>query len=146
MMSRLLSFIHVYVLWIIASQLQVHITLAQSHPQCYVISVDSSISFQQAIDLSISGSNSSEISCIRIEIPSGNHTITSQTVFPVSMEFIGVEDGVYISCNYTWTYNYTWSFSELDSVTINGIYFESCPRPLRLEAIAGVEIQNCSFR
>lgn len=141
-MSLLFSLIHAFVLW---SQL----LAAQSQPQqCHVLSVNSTLSLQQAIDLSTSNSITSQTnqSCIRIEIPSGHHTILSQTVFPLSMEFIAVEEGVHVSCNYTWSSNYTWSFNGLDSVTITGIYFENCPRPLRLDTIEEVEIQNCTFR
>lgn len=143
MMSLLFYVIHACVLW---SQLL--ITLAQSQSECQVLSVDSAMSLQQAIDLSTSDSITSQTnqSCIRIEIPSGHHTILSQTLFPLNMEFIAVEEDVHVSCNYTWSHNYTWSFNGLDSVTISGIHFENCPRPLRLETIAEVEIQNCTFR
>lgn len=144
MMSLFSEAIHAFVLW--SQVLIIFPCQAQSQPLCHVLSVNSTMSLQQAIDLSISDSITSQNNCVRIELPSGHHTILSQTVFPVNMEFVGVEEDVYVSCNYTWSSNYTWSFNSLDSVTISGIHFERCPRPFRLETTAEVEIQNCTFR
>jgi hypothetical protein len=64
------------------------------------------------------------------------------------IEFVGLESGVYVSCDYDDIVgsNYTWYFDHLFSVTIRGIHFKNCPRPLRLDTVSNVTIQNCSFR
>ena len=75
--------------------------------------------------------------------------LTAQTLFATEnkeIEFVGLGDNVSVSCDYTVRSNYTWSFNGLYSVRLRGIHFEGCPRPLRLENISDVEIQDCSFR
>ena len=77
--------------------------------------------------------------------------LTVQTLFPTEddimmMEIVGMGDNVSVSCDYAVRSNYTWSFNGLCSVRLGGIHFEGCPRPLRLENISDVEIQDCSFR
>ena len=63
------------------------------------------------------------------------------------IEFIGQGDSVRVLCDYdTLLFNYTWYFAGLNSVTLRGMQFESCPRPLRLDTVAEVEIKDCSFR
>ena len=108
------------------------------------------MTLQRAISLSLSVNSGAQISCIRIELPSGKHMITSQTLHKTEsgeMEFIGLGDSVNVLCNYkTIEFNYTWYFSGLYSVKLRDIQFESCPRPLRLDTIAEVVIQGCSFR
>ena len=63
------------------------------------------------------------------------------------IEFTGQGDSVQVLCDYgPPIFNYTWYFAGLNSVTLRDLQFESCPRPLRLDTIAEVEIKDCSFR
>ena len=122
----------------------------QTNQKCnFTLSISSSLTLQQAVT-SISNGHDSETNCVRIEVHSGNHTLTSQILFPAEVgeiELVGLETDVTIICAYNVGYqNYTWYFDHLSSVTIRGIHFKSCPRPLRLDTISNVTIQNCSFR
>ena len=126
-------------------------SVAQLHDCSNTITVNSSTTLQQAIN-SVTSSDHirGQVSnCVRIEIPSGEHVLTSQTLFPAEVggiEIIGLEDGVYVSCDYHVMSNYTWYFAGLPSVMLWRIKFEGCPRPLRLDTVAEVDIHNCSFR
>ena len=88
--------------------------------------------------------------CTKIEIPSGNHSLTSQTFFPAEinkLEITGVGQGVWLICDYILgSSNYTWYFAGLQSVSLTGMRFEGCRRPLRLDTVAEVVIHDCSFR
>ena len=143
--------LHVGVICIASSLLTtVPPSLAQSPQQnCSTLTVNSSQTLQQTINLSLSGGNTLCSACIRIELPAGQHILTAQTLFPTEneeIEFVGLGDNVSVSCDYAVRSNYTWSFNGLCSVRLRGIHFEGCPRPLRLENISDVEIQNCTFR
>ena len=143
--------LHVGVICIASSLLTtVPPSLAQSPQQnCSTLTVNSSLTLQQAVNISLSGGNTSCSTCIRIELPAGQHTLTAQTLFPTEnkeIEFVGLGDNVSVSCDYAVRSNYTWNFNGLCSVRLRGIHFEGCPRPLRLENISDVEIQDCSFR
>ena len=65
-----------------------------------------------------------------------------------SVQFVGAGEYVSVACNYSddIVANYTWYFHNLKSVVIQNLHFEGCPRPLRLDTIAEVEISSCSFR
>ena len=116
---------------------------------CHTLSVNSSLSLQDAV-ITASLSVQSASRCVTIEIPSGNHFIREQTLFPAEVgeiEILGVGESVRVLCNYeTQGLNYTWYFGGLYAVRIVGIQFESCPRPIRLDTIAEVQILDCSFR
>ena len=88
---------------------------------------------------------------IRIELLSGNHFITSQTFFPAKLkaiELVAVGNDVTVTCDYELRsmLNYTLYFDGLYSVVFSGINFYYCPRPLRMDTLSNVTIQNCSFR
>ena len=140
------------VLWIISCSLLLtpSLSLAQPTQHCLTLSVNSSMTLQRAVDLSVSEGSRAASDCVRIQLPSGEHKLTSQTLFPAEMgeiEFIGLAGSVYVECDYnTPISNYTWYFAGLHSVTLRGLQFDNCPRPLRLDTIAEVEIQHCTFR
>ena len=124
---------------------------------CHTLSVEGSLSLQQSLeqlakDADVSrernGSNFS-----RVELPSGVHFISTPLVFPARLngiELVGLGDNVTVTCDYaendTSGTNYTWYFQQLESVSMTGIQFETCPSPLRLDTIAEVLITDCSFR
>ena len=114
---------------------------------CHTISVSGSLTLQQAVEQILAQDRNTN--CTRVELPSGAHTITSQTLFTAELtglQFVGVGENVSVSCDYSVATNYTWYFEQLESVVLQNIHFEGCPRPLRLDTIADVEIRNCSFR
>ena len=119
--------------------------------QCnnYTLSINSSLTLEQVVNSS-SNNHSLETNCVRIEVYSGRYTLTSQILFPAEVgeiEFVGLENDATVMCAYKDVQlDYTWYFDHLSSVTIRGIHFEKCPRPLRLDTISNVVIQNCSFR
>ena len=148
--STCLSLLTVCVLWSITGNgLIPESSHTQSYQHChFTLSVNSSMSLQQAI-IFITNNSIVEYNCVRIEVPSGRHKLTSQNLFPQKIgdiEFVGLESQVHVSCTYDVASNYTWYFDHLFSVTIRGIHFERCPRPLRLDTISNVTIQNCSFK
>ena len=162
MYAMLSPILHVGVIWITSSLLTTVPSLAQFPQQnCSTLTVNSSLTLQQAVNvffsstlqqtvnISLSEGNVSCSACIRIELPAGQHTLTAQTLFPTEdkeIEFIGLGDNVSVLCDYAVRSNYTWRFNGYCSVRLRGIHFEGCPRPLRLENISDVEIQDCSFR
>ena len=106
-------------------------------------------SLQQAIDIASSLENTAVYT--KIQIPPGDHLLTAPTLFRGEIneiEMTGAAGGeVRLVCNYSvGSYNYTWYFAGLQSVTLTGIGFEDCARPLRLDTVAEVSIQDCSFR
>ena len=110
--------------------------------------MNSTMSLQQALD---AASSASSVECVSIDVPSGTHTLTSQTLVPgevgdVMITGAGGEVGVICDYGADVVSNYTWYFAGLRSVSLYGMRFESCPRPIRLDTIAAVEIQNCTFR
>ena len=150
MVSTKLLLVALCVMWITAgSRLPPVSSHAQTHQQCnFTLSINSSMTLQQAI-IVIVNNHSVASKCVRIELLDGMHMLTSQIVFPAEVEnfeLVGFESHVKISCAYDVRSDYTWYFDHLSSVTFRGIHFESCPRPLRLDTISNVTIQNCSFR
>ena len=125
--------------------------------QCRSTVVNDSVSLQEAVN-QVSLLQSMAIdergghNCSRIELPAGVHVLTSQTLF--SAEIRGLEitgpvhrDHATVVCTYgTVETNYTWYFSELDWLRIHNVHFRDCPRPLRIDSVADVEITNSSFR
>lgn len=114
---------------------------------CHTITVSDSLTLEQAVE-QISAQDRN-INCTSVELSSGTHTITSPSLFMAkltSLRFVGLGGIVSVSCNYSAATNYTWYFEQLDSVILQNLHFESCPRPLRLDTIADVEIKGCSFR
>lgn len=118
---------------------------------CRTVSVNESLSLQLALYtlLHTQASNGSTI-CSRIELPSGVHIISSQTWFPAevgSFKLVGSwGQSVSVLCNSSVENDYTWYFSGLTSLQMHNIHFHDCPRPLRIDTVAEVEITNCSFR
>ena len=146
--STRLSLLTVCVVWIVTGNSLVSASSqAQVHQQCnFTLSVNSSLTLQQAIT-SISKYRGAGSTCVKI--PAGRHILTSQILFPAeveAIELVGLESNVNVACVYDSYENYTWYFDHLSSVTIRGIHFENCPRPLRLDTISNVIIQNCSFK
>ena len=148
--STWLSLLTVCVVWIATAHglapvsSQAHVNEHCNFTQYYI---SSSLTLQQAVT-SISNDHSRGSKCIRIVAHSGNHTLTSQILFPAEVgeiEIVGLES-VNISCAYDPREDYTWYFDHLSSVMMKGINFVNCPRPLRLDTISNVTIQNCSFR
>ena len=144
-----LSLITVYVMWTVTGNgLAPVSSQAQGYQQChYTLSINSSMPLHQAVS-SILSKRSTGSGCVRIEVHSGRHALTSQILFPSEVgeiEFVGLESDVYVSCAYDVRSNYTWYFDHLSSVTISSLHFENCPRPLRLDTITNITIQNCSF-
>ena len=121
----------------------------QAYQRCdFTLSVNSSMTLQQAITYVLSR-HSAGTNCVQINVPSGKYNLTSQILFPSEVgqiEFAGLGSNVNVFCAYTVESNYTWYFDHLSFVTIRGIHFENCPRPLRLDTISNVTIHNCSFR
>ena len=118
---------------------------------CHTIRVNKSLSLQGALDTLLqTTAGSDNINCSSIELPSGEHILSSQTLFPTeleSLELVGSsQQSVYVVCAYSPETNYTWYFNGLISVRIQNIRFHNCPRPLRVDTVAEVEITNCSFR
>jgi hypothetical protein len=114
------------------------------------LTVNSMTSLQQAIDIASSLENTAAYT--KIQIPPGDHLLTAPTLFRGEIneiEMTGAGGGeVRLVCNYSvGSYNnYTWYFAGLQSVMLTGIGFEDCARPLRLDTVAEVSIQDCSFR
>ena len=113
------------------------------------LTVNSMTSLQQAIDIASSLGNTAAYT--KIQIPPGNHLLTAPTLFRGEIneiEMTGAGGGeVRLLCNYSvGSNNYTWYFAGLQSVMLTGIGFEDCARPLRLDTVAEVTIQDCSFR
>ena len=120
----------------------------EAAPDCHLQSVNSTISLQEAIIKSVSNVDNSTI-CVRIELSSGEHAITSQTLFPAhirEIEFVGIGKSISLSCYYDLRWDYTWYFSGQSSVTFRNIHFQNCPRPLRIDTVANVRIKDCTFR
>ena len=135
-----------------------------SSQTCHTVSVNSSFSLQQSLEeiLSLSLDTISEDSpsrerndsnCSRVELPSGMHYVSTPLVFPAwlnGIELVGLGNNVSVTCDYTENdtsgTNYTWYFQQLESVSMTSIHFETCPSPLRLDTIAEVLINDCSFR
>ena len=149
-LSTWLSVLPVCMTWITFGNYPALVSfLTQTYEQCnFTLSVNSSMILQQAITLVLS-SHSTGSNCVQICVPSGKHDLTSQVLFTSEVEeieFVGLGGDVNVSCSYDVESNYTWYFDHLSSVMIRGIHFENCPRPLRLDTISNVTIQNCSFR
>lgn len=118
-----------------------------SHYGCTTVIVNESLSLQQALDTLLQTDNAN---CTIINLPVGNHVLSSQIRFPSELkglELIGSWPGhVSVLCSYSVETDYTWYFSELSSLRIQNVHFHDCPRPLRVDTVAELEITNCSFR
>lgn len=119
--------------------------------ECHTIRVNKSLSLQEALDnilQTTTGSNSAN--CSSIELSAGEHVLSSQTHFPTELGRLKIvgssQQSVSVSCAYSIETNYTWYFSELMSIRIQNIHFHHCPRPLRVDTVAEVEITSSSFR
>lgn len=119
-----------------------------AHYGCRAVSVNESLSFQQALDTVQKDSTNSN--CTAINLPVGSHVLSSQIRFPAELkgiELIGSWQGhVSVYCSYSVETDYTWYFSELSSLRIQNVHFHDCPRPLRVDTVEELEITNCSFR
>ena len=150
MMFSWLSMLPVCVIWIIFGNYPTPVSpQTQAYQQCnFTMFVNSSMTLQQVVTY-ITNKHSIESNCVQIKVPSGQHKLTSQILFPSEVgeiEFASLGSDVNVSCTYNVESNYTWYFDHLSSVTIRGLHFGNCPRPLRLDTISNVTIHNCSFR
>lgn len=118
--------------------------------ECHTIRVNKSLSLQKALDTLLQTTTGHRSNCSSIELSTGEHILSSQTLFPTelgSLQIVGSsQQSVSVSCAYSIGANYTWYFSGLMSIWIQNIHFHHCPRPLRVDTVAEVEIANCSFR
>ena len=102
-------------------------------------------------------------SCISIEVPPGDHLITTPIHFNATNVYIygtGEEaNNVTISCNYTVDVNesrildmdynytdYTFYFNRSEVVSFENVEFVACPYPLRLDTVGTVRVHNSIFR
>ena len=144
----------VLVIFTTLSLTQSSATPPPSSSSCATLTVNATLTLQNAMDDCVSPDSIAMFNCITIYVPPGNHTLTSQILLPEdvgSIEIIGLVDGdddVYVACDHedVIVANYTWYFDGLETVKIKGLQFENCPRPLRLDTIDEVEILSCSFR
>ena len=138
-LSTMLLFISVAVL---------QLTATGAVSECYTLPVNSTKPLQEALNTT-EFSSGDDHHCVRVQLSSGQHSITSQINFPTEIrhvEFSGTGNKVSMSCDYEPKLNYTWYFSGQSSVTLRDIHFQNCPRPLRIDTVENVTIQNCSFR
>lgn len=116
---------------------------------CSTVSVNESLSLQQALDTVLQKDNTNS-NCTTINLPVGSHVLSTQIRIPAELkglELIGSWLGhVSVVCSYSVETDYTWYFSELSSLRIRNVHFHDCPRPLRVDTVAELEITNCSFR
>ena len=133
--------------------LMLHLTWAKYSASCRTITVTDSLNLQQAIErlLTTDDGNGTVINCTSIEVPPGEHVLSSQTLFTAEVGAIEIRGpsgngNASVLCRYDVESNYTWYFGEVTSVKINNIQFRECPRPLRIDTVADVELTNCSFR
>ena len=102
-------------------------------------------------------------SCISIEVPPGDHLITTPIHFNATSVYIyGIGEranNVTIFCNYTVDVNesriydmdydytdYTFYFNRSEVVSFECVQFVGCPYPLRLDTVATVRVHNSIFR
>ena len=102
-------------------------------------------------------------SCISIEVPPGDHLITTPIHFNATSVYIyGTGEkasNVTISCNYTVDVNesrifdldydytdYTFYFNRSEVVSFENVQFVGCPYPLRLDTVGTVRVCNSIFR
>jgi hypothetical protein len=133
--------------------LMLHLTWAKYSASCRTITLTDSLNLQQAIErlLTTDDGNGTVINCTSIEVPPGEHVLSSQTLFTAEVGAIEIRGpsgngNASVLCRYDVESNYTWYFGEVTSVKINNIQFRECPRPLRIDTVADVELTNCSFR
>lgn len=116
---------------------------------CRIVSVNESLSLQQLLD-SVLWNDGTNANCISVKLPVGNHILSSQIQFPEelkSLELIGSwPEHASVLCSYPVETDYTWYFSKQTSLRIQNVHFRDCPRPLRIDTVGEVEINNCSFR
>ena len=118
--------------------------------ECRTVGVDGSLSLQQAVERLSTADDGNATNCSIVEIPAGEHVLSSQTLFPGQLESLEIrgpwDDTVSVVCRYEAETNYTWYFSEMEALQIRNVHFHGCPRPLRIDTVADVELTNCSFR
>ena len=102
-------------------------------------------------------------SCISIEVPPGDHLITTPIHFNATNVYIhGTGEkasNVTISCNYTVDVNesrifdmnydytdYTFYFNRSEIVSFENMQFVACPYPLRLDTVGTLRVHNSIFR
>ena len=117
---------------------------------CHTLQVSGSQSLQQTVDYLLTPQASTAANCSSVEIPAGVHTLSAQTLFPAklsSLAFVGASwKHVSVLCTYPVELDYTWYFSGVHSLRLENLHFQDCPRPLRIDSVAEVELTNCSFR
>lgn len=92
--------------------------------------------------------------CIEIQLPNGEHIITQRTDFKnASIHFIGLEDQVFVQCNYYPDSSlkgsheiHTWYFDHSESVSFKQIHFRHCGFPFRFDTVKNVKVNKCTFR
>ena len=120
-----------------------------SSDECRTIIVTGALNLQEVVDR-LAADEEATANCSIIELPPREHVLSSQTMFPSelgSLEFRGPREGIAsVGCRYVAETNYTWYFSEILSLKIHDVHFHDCPRPLRIDTVAEVELNDCSFR
>ena len=104
-------------------------------------------SLQSAIDTL--STSSTEDNCTLILLPPGTHHISAPRLLRTGVHLRGTADNVTVSCSYSssdGTKGYSWYFSNSTMVVFEGLNFEQCPYPFRINGAATVSVDNCSFR
>lgn len=141
---EMLSRVPVLLAWILMT-----VKTSTMAEDCRRVSVDDSL--QRALNgLIQSSAVDNGTNCSRVVLPVREHVLSAQLVFPAELgrlELVGsAETGVSVTCSYTTVQNYTWYFSRLISLKLQHIHFHNCPRPLRIDTVSDVEVNNSSFR
>ena len=105
-------------------------------------------SLQSAID-TLSTSSTVD-NCTLILLPPGTHYISAPRLLRTGVHLRGTADNVTVSCSYSSSNDtneyYSWYFSYPKMVVFEGLSFEKCPYPFRINGAGTVSVNNCSFR
>ena len=105
-------------------------------------------SLQSAVDTL--STSSTEDNCTLILLPPGTHYIDAPRLLRTGVHLRGTADSVTISCSYSSSNDtesyYSWYFSHPRMVAFEGLNFEECPYPFRINGARTVSVDNCSFR
>lgn len=104
-------------------------------------------SLQSAMDML--STSPPEGNCTLVRLPPGTHYITVPRRLTTGIHLRGMADNVTISCSYNRSNvmeDYSWYFSHPRVVMFEGLNFEDCPLPIRINAAGTVDIHNCLFR
>ena len=105
-------------------------------------------SLQSAFDTL--STSSTEDNCTLILLPPGTHYISAPRLLRTGVHLRGTADHVTVSCSYSSSNDtneyYSWYFSNSTMVVFEGLNFEQCPYPFRINSAVTVTVDNCSFR